>query len=201
MGETEAYLDHAFMFFNEHERTVVAALAERLFPTDDLGPGATAAGVVLYIDRVLGGFGVQLQRLYRRGIVALDEFASDSFAGRGFLQLDAEEQDRLLLQMEQWHHGGGRGDSGDKISGPLLGSFFAAVREHTIQGMFCDPMYGGNRDFVGWRLVGFPGAKWGYTEEQMKSGFDAQTIEIQSLADLRRARLGSDNTASAKDSI
>jgi len=59
------------------------------------------------------------------------------------------------------------------------------VREHTIEGFFCDPVYGGNRDAVGWRLVGFPGAQWGYTAEQMQPGFDATSIPIKTLADLR----------------
>jgi gluconate 2-dehydrogenase gamma chain len=60
------------------------------------------------------------------------------------------------------------------------------VREHTVEGFFCDPAYGGNRDAVGWRLVGFPGAQWGYTAEQMAPGFDGRTIPIMTLADLRR---------------
>ena len=75
----------------------------------------------------------------------------------------------------------------------ILARFFAIVREHTIQGMFCDPLYGGNRDFTGWKLIGFPGAQWGYTAEQMREGFDATTIPILSLSDLQRTRTGSHN--------
>jgi gluconate 2-dehydrogenase gamma chain len=68
----------------------------------------------------------------------------------------------------------------------LLQRFFAVIREHTMEGFFCDPLYGGNRGAVGWRLVGFPGVQWGYTAEQMKPGFDATTIPIKTLSDLRR---------------
>jgi gluconate 2-dehydrogenase gamma chain len=70
----------------------------------------------------------------------------------------------------------------------VLSEFFAIVREHTIQGMFCDPLYGGNRGRVGWRLVGFPGAQWEYTAEQMKFGYDATQIPVLSLAELRVLR-------------
>jgi gluconate 2-dehydrogenase gamma chain len=68
----------------------------------------------------------------------------------------------------------------------LLVRLFAVVREHTIEGLFCDPVYGGNRGAVGWRLVGFPGVHWGYTAEQMKEGFDGRAIPIRTLSDLRQ---------------
>ena len=77
-------------------------------------------------------------------------------------------------------------ESRDGISHELLHTFFLVVREHTVEGFFCDPIYGGNRGAVGWRLVGFPGAQWGYTAEQMKPGFDATTIPTKTLSDLRR---------------
>lgn len=69
---------------------------------------------------------------------------------------------------------------------PRLHRLFGVIREHAVEGFFCDPAYGGNRDALGWRLVGFPGAQWGYTAEQMQAGFDASTLPIRSLADLRR---------------
>jgi gluconate 2-dehydrogenase gamma chain len=68
----------------------------------------------------------------------------------------------------------------------LLPTIFALVWEHTIQGMFCDPQYGGNHDALGWQLVGFPGAQWGYNAEQMRPGFDSRAIPIKTLEDLRR---------------
>jgi gluconate 2-dehydrogenase gamma chain len=69
-----------------------------------------------------------------------------------------------------------------------LSYFFAVVREHVLQGTFCDPVYGGNRDTVGWKLVGFPGAHWGYTEYQGKLNFDAARLPIKTLGDLRAER-------------
>jgi len=71
----------------------------------------------------------------------------------------------------------------------FLGQFFRIVREHTIQGFFGDPAYGGNRDTVGWKLVGFPGAQWGYSLEQMQPGVDSRSIPILTVKDLY-ARIG-----------
>src|SRR6185503_1648624 len=68
----------------------------------------------------------------------------------------------------------------------LLFRLFAVIREHAIEGFFCDPVYGGNRNAVGWRLVGFPGVHWGYTAEQMKEGYDGRQLPIRTLDDLRR---------------
>src|SRR6185503_19946361 len=68
----------------------------------------------------------------------------------------------------------------------LLFRLFAVIREHAIEGYFCDPVYGGNRNAAGWRLVGFPGAQWEYTEEQMKAGYDLRQIGVKTLSDLRR---------------
>ncbi len=65
-------------------------------------------------------------------------------------------------------------------------NFFAVVYEHTLEGTFGDPLYGGNRDAVGWKLVGFPGAQWGYTAEQMQLGYDAKQMKVLTLADLRQ---------------
>jgi gluconate 2-dehydrogenase gamma chain len=81
----------------------------------------------------------------------------------------------LLAELDQRHGDGERDD---------LGSFFAVVREHVVQGFFCDPAYGGNRDGAGWRAVGFPGARWGYSARQMGRDFDSTTIPVTTLADL-----------------
>jgi gluconate 2-dehydrogenase gamma chain len=56
--------------------------------------------------------------------------------------------------------------------------------------MFCDPMYEGNRNEIGWKLIGFPGAQWEYSVDQLRPGFDATTIPIQTLTDLRRRFAG-----------
>lgn len=198
------------MFFSDFEARTVEAIAERIVPGDGTGAGATDANVTTYIDRAVAGFSIGLQKVYRLGIRDLDAFCR-SRQGGTFVELDAEHQDtvvRLFLGPETGnaaasHKPAGEDDydfdssaenpghSLDRSSetGPddaLLVRLFAVVREHTFEGMFCDPVYGGNRHTVGWKLVGFPGVQWGYTAEQMKEGYDGRTIPIRTLSDLRQ---------------
>ena len=56
-----------------------------------------------------------------------------------------------------------------EFSWPSPQAFFNTLRTHTIEGMFADPVYGGNKDFAGWKLVGFPGAQPTFTKEDMQS--------------------------------
>jgi gluconate 2-dehydrogenase gamma chain len=180
----------AYMFFNENEARSVEAIAERVFPGDPSGGGAREATVIVYIDRALAGYGKNLHRLYRRGLGELDRYTSSRYGGRAFIELTDDEQDDVLEQMEKFGEvlvSGGKDPR--SANEALLGEFFGAVRLHTIEGMFCDPMYGGNRNAIGWKLIGFPGAQWGYSAEQMRLGFDATTIPVKTLADLRLERV------------
>jgi gluconate 2-dehydrogenase gamma chain len=189
----------ALLYLNDFEAKTVDAIAERLIPADDLGGGAHAAGVVYYIDRALAGFSTNLQRVYRLGLRDLEALCQERFLS-SFTELSAEQQDNILRaflgpEIPQPGEDPSRGEllsTGElpatqpEADQPRLRRLFAVIREHTVEGFFCDPAYGGNRDTVGWQLVGFPGAQWGYTAEQMRPGFDASTLPIKSLADLRR---------------
>lgn len=182
------------MFFNADETRTLDAVTARVMPSEPDGRGAREACVVTYIDRAVAGYFRDLQGIYRVGLQRLDDCCRAGF-GRAFADLTSAQQDEALLAVE--------GASDQPVSPEvkamlaadlresILPRFFAIVREHTIQGMFCDPLYGGNRDFTGWKLIGFPGAQWGYTAEQMREGFDATTIPILSLSDLQRTRTGS----------
>ena len=148
-------------FFTEEEALIVAAAAARIFPSDDSGPGAKEAGVVIYIDRQLAGpYGRDRYR-YTQG--PFDENAAREFGYqgkatpsesyreglkglKGFDSLSPEEQDKKLRQIENTH-------------------LFALLRQNTIEGMFSDPVHGGNVDMVGWQLVGFPGPRMSNYEE------------------------------------
>jgi gluconate 2-dehydrogenase gamma chain len=196
----------ALTYFNDYQARTVEAIAERIIPANGSDAGATQAGVVYYIDRAISGFSTGLQRVYRLGLRELEAFCDREHSAR-FVDLTAEKQDNILRQLLGNEIGGGetgrpaglvqpaaegadRGEEGAGSKGgvdlELLRLFFAVIREHTVEGYFCDPVYGGNRGAVGWRLVGFPGAQWGYTAEQMKPGFDATVIPIKTLSDLRR---------------
>ena len=147
-------------FFTEAEAKVVSAACERIFPSDGNGPGAGEAGVVIYIDRQLAGpygrdkfrytkapwtesvpeHGYQgkasPREIYRNAIVQLQDFAA----------LAPDQQDEKLRSIEATF-------------------FFRMLRQHTIEGMFCDPHHGGNHGMIGWQLIGYPGPRMSYRNE------------------------------------
>ena len=191
------------MYFSETEARLVEAMAARIIPSEPGSPGAREADVVAYIDRAVAGYFRDLQGLYREGARRLDTFCRDRY-GSEFANLTEEEQDGILHSLDT-RHGDGEGvsavpaaasEAAPDLAAPrnvetdLLARFFEVVRDHTIQGLFGDPMYGGNRDKLGWKLIGFPGAQWEYTPAQMRPGFDATIIPIQTLADLQRRHSG-----------
>ncbi|MBV9873174.1 MAG: gluconate 2-dehydrogenase subunit 3 family protein [Verrucomicrobia bacterium] len=190
----------ALTYFTDFQARTIEAIADRIIPADGTHGGATEAGVVYYIDRAISGFSIGLQRVYRLGLRELEHFCERQFRAQ-FVDLNPEQQDQVI----RWFIGDEvRGTNKlDRTQSPfremaasegtaegidfgLLHSMFAVIREHTVEGYFCDPVYGGNRGAIGWQLVGFPGVQWGYTAEQMKPGFDARQIPIKTLADLRR---------------
>jgi gluconate 2-dehydrogenase gamma chain len=148
-------------FFTAAEAQVIQAASERIFPTDDSGAGATEAGVVIYIDRQLASpYGKDARRytkgpwvesvpehgyqgketpqqVYRAGIESL---------GGDFAALSAEQQDQRLENIQETH-------------------FFQLLRQHTMEGIFCDPLHGGNIGMVGWKLIGFPGPRMNYRDQ------------------------------------
>lgn len=180
-----------YMFFNAAEVRTLDAVTARIMPSEPDGKGAREAAVVTYLDHAVAGYFRDLQSIYRVGLQRLDAYAL-ARAGAIFPDLGPAQQDAILAQLDSGSSVSSAGASDDTGNAngtdSILTRFFAIVREHTIQGMFCDPIYGGNRDFTGWKLIGFPGAQWEYTEEQMLPGFDATTIPILSLADLQRLK-------------
>jgi gluconate 2-dehydrogenase gamma chain len=135
------------------EADLLDAIAARLIPSDATGPGATEAMAVRYIDRALAGALKDQRETYRVGLVALERYARSS-RGRSFLQLSPTEQDSLLIDVET----GGATGANAGFQGSS-GQFFAVVRGHVWQGTFGDPFYGGNANFVGWDLLGYPGVR------------------------------------------
>jgi gluconate 2-dehydrogenase gamma chain len=186
-------------FLNDHEARTVDALAARIIPGDAEDPGAREAGVVVYIDRSLAGAYQNLQGLYQSGVRDLDQLCRERHDA-AFAELGERQQDAVLEQLDvvvealPTEFGAHEGDvtSIEDARQGRLSYFFAVVREHVLQGFFCDPVYGGNRGAVGWKLVGFPGAQWGYTEHQGEVGYDASQIPIKTLEELRAERASID---------
>lgn len=141
------------------EAETVEAIVDRLIPSDASGPGAAEGRVTRYIDRALGGELAPQRSAYSDGLAAVDAYAQSRFGDR-FADLNNAQQDAVLTAMEQNVATGFAGGSR---------AFFELVREHCLQGMFGDPVHGGNEDFAGWDLIGFPGVKlsFGAAEQQM----------------------------------
>ena len=156
-GESAAKLG---AFLSLSEGAVVDALSERIMPGAPGKAGAREAGVLNYIDLALAGAYADLQEFYRRGCAALDQHCRATH-GKSFAELSPDEQDSIITAMIE--------GKVPTFTWPTPQAFFATVRTHTMEGMFADPVYGGNKDFAGWRLVGFPGAQPLFTEADMAS--------------------------------
>jgi gluconate 2-dehydrogenase gamma chain len=112
-----------------------AAIAARILPSDET-PGATEAGVIYFMDTVLGSSRSELLAPAREGLAALQASARDSYGSVRFSLLAPDQQDALLQTIE-------------------TSEFFATMRFLTLAGMFALPEYGGNHEHIGWDLIGF----------------------------------------------
>jgi hypothetical protein len=140
--------EYAPVALSRGEIATLRAAVGRLIPTDELGPGADEAGVHVFIDLGLAGPNAASLPVYRAMLMSLDAGAE----GGDFTAVPPERQDELLTQFQA-------GKLADAPEGA-----FALLLEHTREGMFGDPIYGGNRDFAGWDLIGYPGIKLVWTK-------------------------------------
>jgi gluconate 2-dehydrogenase gamma chain len=169
----------AFAYLTPAEIAFLDAAVSRLIPADSLGPGAKEAGVTFFIDQQMAGpfgraetwymqgpwkegteqQGYQLKltpaQLYRVGIRGTDDYSRRTFK-KSFVELGAADQEKIL-------HGLEKGEI--ELAGAPAKEFFAMLWQNTNEGFFADPIYGGNRDFAGWKLVGFPGPRYNYVHE------------------------------------
>jgi gluconate 2-dehydrogenase gamma chain len=175
----------AWQYFNADEAALVDAIVSRLIPADELGPGAREANVAVYIDRQLAGAwgagdqfyksgpfragtpqqGYQLSytpaQMFRIGLRRFADVIRAQYGEKAFQDLAASDQDGLLTNMET-----------NKLDfSPLpAGLFFSALLDVTIEGFFADPVYGGNKDMAGWKLIQFPGAYASYSNDIERHG-------------------------------
>lgn len=129
--------------FTNDEYDSMAAACERILPRDQ-DPGAVDANVPEYIDRMLQSPELSQQReQFLSGIEALNRRASRAHEGLPFSKIPVEDQDALL---QEW-----------KDAKPTSGEahFYELLLVLTLEGYLGDPSYGGNKDRVGWALVGF----------------------------------------------
>jgi gluconate 2-dehydrogenase gamma chain len=140
------------------EADILEAICARLIPSDENGPGAAEARAAHYIDRALTGPLRASRDTYAAGLAAVDVYAQAS-KGAPFVKLALRDQDAVLTDMENNNAAGFM---------PNAATFFNLVRAHTIQGTFCDPYYGGNTNFVGWDMIGYPGLRMTVTPEEQR---------------------------------
>lgn len=148
-GQAQTALSGAFMSFTSAEAETLRAIVARIIPADENGPGALEARADRFIDRALGGALKNQRQTYTGGLAALNTYAQ-SAKGAPFAKLSAADQDAVLTDAQQNRATGFTGQSSQ---------FFNLVRTHTIHGTFSDPFYGGNENFIGWELIGYPGAR------------------------------------------
>jgi gluconate 2-dehydrogenase gamma chain len=155
------------------EADTLEAIVARLIPSDANGPGAAEARAAHYIDRALTGPLRGARDAYAAGLAALDVYAQ-STKGAPFVKLSAQDQDAVLTDLEK-----------NVATGfaPNAATFFNLVRTHTIQGTFCDPYYGGNADFVGWDLIGYPGIRMVVTADEQRMTARPTPVRQSAYAD------------------
>ena len=147
-------------FFNASDALTIAALTERIMPGAPGKAGAMEANVLNYIDLALAGAYADQQEFYRQGLAQLDVYCNATHQ-TSFVGLTPAQQDAVITALQTGKATG--------FEWPRAVAFFNKIRTHTMEGMFADPIYGGNKNFAGWRLVGFPGAQQQFTKQDMDS--------------------------------
>lgn len=180
---TAVNYNQALMYFDKAQFDTIEAAAEQIFPKTEVGPGAKELLVAYYIDHQLAGsFGLNSkeymtgpfypgeavpeqgyqthlnrQQIFSIGITALNaEAAKKADDKPKFQALSEEQQIEVLKDFEA---------DKVKLNGAVSSSyFFNLLRKVTIEGVYADPMYGGNKDMAGWKMKNFPGHQGAYPD-------------------------------------
>ena len=194
---------HAWGYLTMPEVRFLDAAVEHLIPSDELGAGAKDAGVTVFIDRQLctpwgvyarayrmgpwyegtaqQGWQCPLtpQEIYRQVIREVDALCTKQH-GRAFSLLQPEQQEAILKDLEA-----------GKIELEAVSSklFFDMLLKNTMEGYFSDPMYGGNRDKVGWKMLGFPGVASAHYNDHLENKHDVPyRVHPVSILDIRQGK-------------
>ena len=197
----------AFGYLTQPEIRFLDAAVERLIPADELGPGAKEAGVTYFIDQQLAsvwgshgrnyragpwpegtpqqGFQSRLtpREIYRAAIREVNVHCLKQFQ-KAFEFLAPPEQDEVLQGLES-----------GTIELPSLSSklFFALLLRNAMEGYFADPIYGGNRDKAGWRLIGFPGVPASNYNDLIDEHNVPYRVEPVSILDIQQGKVKLDS--------
>jgi len=182
---------------NATEAAFISAAVDTLIPADDLTPSGSAVGLAVFIDRQLAGafgngarlyrqgpflpgkpeHGYQLaltpREFFRAGIESTNQWTQKTY-GKDFDRLSEAERVEAMTALEAGK---------PEFTGFKSSMFFDQLLQLTMEGFFADPIYGGNRDKVAWKMIGFPGLPASYREE-IKTYFNKKYDgEPQSIAD------------------
>ncbi|HEY7297332.1 MAG TPA: gluconate 2-dehydrogenase subunit 3 family protein [Xanthobacteraceae bacterium] len=189
-----------YTYLKPTEAVFVEALVDHMIPKDELTASGTEIGIATYIDRALAGSwgkgdrlyqqgpwqrgtpnqGYQLPltpaELYRAGIAGSDAYCRKTFS-KSFARCTAEQKETFLKDL-----------AAGKITltGELPGrAFFAVLYQNVMEGLFADPIYGGNKDKAGWKMIGFPGVLANNAENAKKYNDGKKLIaDPVSIADM-----------------
>jgi gluconate 2-dehydrogenase gamma chain len=191
-AEVEAYVT-----LTATEAAFIAAAADTMIPADELSPSGSQCGVVVFADRQLasawgGGakmyrsgpfrkakpeYGYQLpltpRDYFSAGIAAANDYCRKQH-GKEFDRLAVREREAVLKDMES-----GKADFGDLVAK----DFFEALLGLVMEGFFADPVYGGNKDKVSWKMLGFPGLPALYANMMDEYRGKRYVAEPKSIAD------------------
>ncbi len=189
-----------WMFFTADEAAFIEAACDRLIPPDERGPGGKDAGCAVFIDRQLAGPygrgeglylrppfmpGVATQgyqrpdepaQRYRTALQSIADYTKTTFSGKLFPALVPADQDKVLSGLE----------SGSiALRDVDAAAFFTLLLTNVQEGFFADPIYGGNRDMAGWKLVGFPGTRYDYRDwvERHNEAYPLPPVSIMGRSD------------------
>ena len=188
-----------YSFLNPDEAAFIEALVDHMVPADQYSPKGTDLGLNIYIDRALAsgwgkgdrtymqgpwrpgvpsqGYQLPLTpaALYRSGIAAANAACAKTY-GRRFDKLDPAQREEFMQGMR----------SGKVVfeGGPPSRAFFATVYQNVMEGMFGDPMYGGNRGKAGWKMIGFPGVIAVHYQNVEKFRGKKYSVEPVSISDM-----------------
>lgn len=164
------------LFFSKSDNALVKAIFGRLIPGSLEDPGAVEAEAHVYIDHALAGYYHSQRRSYRRGLNAVNAYSQSKYQ-KDFVELNSDQQDSLLTDMQKGTATG--------FDSPSATEFFNTLFQHVREGTFCDPAYHGNKDLVGWKMIGFDGAQVSHFDSHMQVGADqSKRTPILALADM-----------------
>lgn len=155
MSQSSQYLN-----FDAHETKIISTIFDRLFPPDDQCPGAVEIGAVDYLDRALSDAYSNKEDWYRVGLQSLNQCAIRAY-DTVYHECTIDQQDSLLSQLEA--------GTLDGFDFPPQQSFFEMLLRHMREGVFSDPIYGGNRDKISWKYLKHPGVVFDYSAEEQLS--------------------------------